>query len=151
MSDQRPADRVAGTTPETGDGERSLESLHAEIRERFGVLPNFFQLTPASPETTANLWGFARFAYLDSPLDSLFKERLFVYLSRFCNVPYCITRHVGFLLGLGRPSGDARAQVQSVADVIRLLRRPLPRGAALEPLMELCDRSERPIADLPAP
>jgi signal transduction histidine kinase/ActR/RegA family two-component response regulator len=151
MSDQRPADGGAGTTPEAGDGERSLESLHAEIRERFGVLPNFFRLTPESPETTANLWGFARFAYLDNPLDSLFKERLFVYLSRFCNVRYCITRHVGFLLGLGRPSGDARAQVQSVADVIRLLRRPLPRGAALELLIELCDRSERPIADLPAP
>src|SRR5678815_4045772 len=139
MSDQRPADGGAGTTPEAGDGERSLESLHAEIRERFGVLPNFFRLTPESPETTANLWGFARFAYLDNPLDSLFKERLFVYLSRFCDVRYCITRHVGFLLGLGRPSGDAHAPIQSVPEVIRLLRRPLPRGQALEPHLALLE------------
>ena len=34
--------------------------------------------------------GFVRFAYLDNPLPSLFKERLFVYLSRSCIVRYCI-------------------------------------------------------------
>ena len=129
----------------------SWESLQGEIRGRFGVLPNFFGLTPESPETTANLWGFARFAYLDNPLPSLFKERLFVYLSRFCDVRYCITRHVGFLIGLGRPSGDAHARIQSVPEVIRLLRRPLPRGQALEPLVARCSRLERPLTVLPEP
>ena len=83
--------------------------LAADVRDRFGVLPNFFRLADSTPEITANLWGFARFAYLDNPLPSLFKERLFVYLSRFCEVRYCIARHVGFLIGLGRPSGDAHA------------------------------------------
>ena len=38
------------------------------------------------------LWLFAKAAYLDSPIPTLFKERLFVYLSRFCEVRYCITR-----------------------------------------------------------
>ena len=80
-------------------------ALQEQVRDRFGVLPNFFQLAPDTPEITANLWGFAKFAYLDNPLPSLFKERLFVYLSRFCEVRYCIVRHVGFLIGLGRPSG----------------------------------------------
>lgn len=75
--------------------------LEAEVEQRFGVLPNFFRLAPENPEITANLWGFARFAYLDNPLPSLFKERLFVFLSRFCEVRYCIARHVGFLAGLG--------------------------------------------------
>jgi hypothetical protein len=46
------------------------------------------------------LWLFAKAAYLDAPIPTLFKERLFVYLSRFCEVRYCITRHVGFLWGL---------------------------------------------------
>ena len=55
--------------------------LENEIAKRFGVLPNFFRLSAADPKIAANLWGFAQFAYLDKSLPSLFKERLFVYLS----------------------------------------------------------------------
>ena len=75
---------------------RSAE-LENRVDERFGVLPNFFRLAPETPEITEKLWGFAQAAYLDNPLPSLFKERLFVYLSRFCAVRYCIARHAGFL------------------------------------------------------
>jgi len=45
-----------------------------------------------NPGLIDELWAFAKSAYLDSPLPSLFKERLFVYLSRFCAVRYCIVR-----------------------------------------------------------
>jgi hypothetical protein len=107
--------------------------LQAEVRQRFGVLPNFFSLARDASDITANLWGMARFAYLDNPLPSLFKERLFVYLSRFCEVRYCIVRHVGFLVGLGRPSGDRQCPPQNVEQVVRLIRRALPRDSALEP------------------
>ena len=96
------------------------------VEERFGVLPNFFRLAPETPEITEKLWGFAQAAYLDNPLPSVFKERLFVHLSRFCAVRYCIARHVGFLVGLGRPAGDPTARTQSVTDVVKLLRRPFP-------------------------
>jgi hypothetical protein len=75
--------------------------LENEIAKRFGVLPNFFRRESSDPTIAKNLWGFAPFAYLDNPLPSLFKERLFVYLSRFCDIRYCIARHVGFLAGLG--------------------------------------------------
>src|SRR5258706_3414888 len=86
--------------------------LENEIAKRFGVLPNFFRLASSNPQIASNLWGFAQFAYLDNPLPSLFKERLFVYLSRFCEVRYCIARllsRIGpcclrFLL----PTGDSR-------------------------------------------
>src|SRR5678815_3930538 len=61
------------------------DPLNAEVLDRFGVIPNFFRLAADTPEITKNLWGFARFGYLDNPMPSLFKERLFVYLSRFCN------------------------------------------------------------------
>src|SRR6266436_10283219 len=64
----------------------------------FGVMPNFFCSASAAPGLIEELWAFARSAYLDSPLPSLFKERLFVHLSRFCEVRYCIVRHVGFLI-----------------------------------------------------
>ena len=78
------------------------QHLHVDIENRFGLLPNFFRLAQ-DPQILINLWGFARFAYLDNPLPSLFKERLFVYVSRFCEVRYCIARHVGFLVGLDDP------------------------------------------------
>ncbi len=103
-------------------------NLQRRVNERFGVLPNFFQLSPETPEITEKLWGFAQAAYLDNPLPSVFKERLFVHLSRFCAVRYCIARHTGFLIGLGRPAGDKDARAETVVDVVKLLRRPLPRG-----------------------
>jgi signal transduction histidine kinase len=61
-------------------------------------------------------------------MPSVFKERLFVWLSRFCPMRYCIVRHVGFLLGggHGRPAGDAAAGPQTIDEVIELLRRPSP-------------------------
>src|SRR5687767_12195664 len=103
--------------------DQSPQQLFDEVKQRFGVMPNFFRTAPDNPEITANLWGFAQFAYLNNPLPSLFKERLFVYLSRFCVQRYCIVRHVGFLSGLGRPSGDANSPVQAIEDIIRLIRR----------------------------
>jgi signal transduction histidine kinase/ActR/RegA family two-component response regulator len=110
----------------------TMNSLQAAVEDRFGVLPNFFCLGGDAPQITANLWGFAQFGYLDNPLPSLFKERLFVYLSRFCGVRYCIARHVGFLVGLGHPAGDRACPPDTIERVVRLIRRPLPRGDALE-------------------
>jgi signal transduction histidine kinase len=103
-------------------------SFHTDVAARFGILPNFFRSAQAAPELIQQLWGFAKAGYLDNPMPSVFKERLFVWLSRFCPMRYCIVRHVGFLLGgtHGRSSGDATSLPQTVADVVRLLRRPTP-------------------------
>src|SRR5713101_5344076 len=110
----------------------TASDLQRRVNERFGVLPNFFRLSPETPEITEKLWGFAQAAYLDNPLPSVFKERLFVHLSRFCAVRYCMARHVGFLVGLGRPAGDKRARVQSIVEIVGLLQRPFPRGHELK-------------------
>src|ERR1700722_13480645 len=123
--------------------------LHTEVGNRFGVLPNFFRLASEAPEITANLWGFAKFGYLDNPLPSLFKERLFVYLSRFCAVRYCIARHVGFLTGLGRPAGDAHARVHSAEEIVGLLQRPFPRGHELELRLSHCATCPVPLVEMP--
>ena len=96
------------------------------VSDRFGLVPNFFQSAPDAPELAQRLWDFARELYLDKPIPSLFKERLFVYLSRFCEVRYCITRHCGFLIGRGHSSGDPLVQVESVAQAIELLKTPTP-------------------------
>ena len=97
-----------------------------EVADRFGILPNFFCSADAAPGLAEELWKFAKAAYLDSPMPLRFKECLFVHLSRFCEVRYCIVRHVGFLIGQGRPAGDAEAQCETIAQVIEMLRRPLP-------------------------
>jgi len=113
--------------------------LESSVAARFGVLPNFFRLTTDDPQITENLWGFAQFAYLDNPLPSLLKERLFVYLSLFCEVRYCIARHVGFLVGLGRPAGDPQCLPQSIEEVLPLLRGDLPFKSDLDPHLALCE------------
>jgi len=124
-------------------------NLEHRVEERFGVLPNFFRLAPETPEITEKLWGFAEAAYLDNPLPSVFKERLFVHLSRFCAVRYCIGRHVGFLVGLGRPAGDPAVRTQSIADVVKLLRLPFPRGEELQSRLSLCAAYPAPIVEMP--
>jgi len=123
--------------------------LQRRVNERFGVLPNFFRLSPETPEITEKLWGFAQAAYLDNPLPSIFKERLFVHLSRFCAVRYCIARHTGFLIGLGWPAGDNAARTASVADVVKLLRRPLPQGPELMSRLLFCSQSTAPLVEMP--
>jgi PAS domain S-box-containing protein len=125
--------------------------LPARVEGRFRILPNFFRLAPETPEITEKLWGFAQAAYLDNPMPSIFKERLFVYLSRFCAVRYCIARHVGFLVGLGRPAGDAAVQPHSIVDVVHLLRRPFPREKELQLRLSRCMNCPAPLDEMPAP
>jgi hypothetical protein len=104
----------------------SQEDFEREVAARFGLVPNFFRSAPDAPFIIRELWLFAKSAYLDTPIPTLFKERLFVYLSRFCEVRYCVTRHCGFLLGLGRSAGDPDAPAMTIAQVVRLLQRPIP-------------------------
>jgi len=158
MAQDRPPRAVGNSEGETlGPPERkperqqpvSVSELEKRVEARFGVLPNFFRLPSETPKIIENLWAFAQAAYLDNPLPSVFKERLFVHLSRFCAVRYCIARHVGFLVGLGRPAGDATVATQSVADVVQLLRRPFPRGQELQPCLILCAACPAPLAEMP--
>lgn len=131
-------------TPPAGD------DFPAEVRSRFGILPNFFCTAGSAPELVEELWGFAKSAYLDSPLPSLFKERLFVQLSRFCDIRYCIVRHVGFLVGEGRPAGDASVRPESITQAIALLSRPVPDGKQLDHSLVLLERVTFPVA-IPEP
>src|SRR5580658_5742749 len=92
-----------------------MSELEKRVRERFGVLPNFFLLAAEAPEITEKLWGFAQAAYLDNPLPSGVKERLFVHLSRFCAVRYCLARRPRLLVGpqcrgaaVARPGADTQ-------------------------------------------
>jgi two-component sensor histidine kinase len=127
------------------------KDFEGEVAARFGLVPNFFRSAPDAPFVVRELWQFAKSAYLDTPIPTLFKERLFVYLSRFCEVRYCITRHCGFLLGFGRSAGDPDASPMTISQVIRLLRRPVPTeedtGAALARLEALAAPIDWPLPE----
>src|SRR6185369_17087642 len=129
----------------------STREFHAEVTHRFGVLPNFFRSANAAQELIQQLWGFAKSGYLDNPMPSVFKERLFVWLSRFCPMRYCIVRHVGFLLGRehGHSSGDTAATPQTVADVVRLLRRSTPWQRDMTLVYQELERLVSPIETWP--
>lgn len=120
------------------------------VTERLGVLPSFFCTAEAAPGLVEKLWDFARSAYFDNPMPSLFKERLFVHLSRFCVVRYCIVRHVGFLLGAGYPAGDRDCLPQTVQDVEALLSRPVPDADGFEWAISRLSSANQP-AELPGP
>jgi len=83
-------------------------------------------------------------------MPSLFKERLFVFLSRFCPVRYCIVRHCGFLVGYGHASGDPAVHTQTIDQVIHLLKVPPPWRREIEPIYESLAAIKQPI-DWPAP
>src|ERR1700689_4550648 len=126
------------------------ENFEREVAARFGLVPNFFRSAPDAPFVIRELWVFAKAAYLDTPIPTLFKERLFVYLSRFCEVRYCVTRHCGFLLGLGRAAGDRNAEAMTINQVIRLLQRSVPNEECTSAALARLEAVIAPI-DWPTP
>jgi hypothetical protein len=137
---------IAILFPDAGDSQKpAQEAFEREVAARFGLVPNFFRSAPDAPFVVHELWRFAKAAYLDAPIPTLLKERLFVYLSRFCEVRYCITRHCGFLLGLGRAAGDPDAQAMTITQVIRLLQRPVPSDKCFSTALGQFDAVSQPI------
>lgn len=136
----------AASTPQNTE----REDFEREVAARFGLVPNFFRSAPDAPFVIRELWLFAKSAYLDTPIPTLFKERLFVYLSRFCEVRYCITRHCGFLLGLGRSAGDPQASAMTISQVTRLLQRPIPTEEGTSAALARLEAIAEPI-DWPSP
>jgi len=137
---------IVGDKRSSGDS----TTFQQAVMDRFGLVPNFFQSTPDAPEVAEQFWDFAKSVYLDNPIPSLFKERLLVYLSRFCEVRYCLARHCGFLIGRGHSSGDPLVQVQTVAQAIRLLKTPAPWQRDLDALLLPLEGISTPI-DWPEP
>jgi hypothetical protein len=123
----------------------ALGPFHRNVTGRFGLAPNFFMSAPDAPEIVEKLWDFATSAYLDNPIPSLFKERLFVFLSRFCQVRYCIVRHCGFLVGYGHSSGDALAAPQTIEQAPSFSRYPRPGGDSSIQFTNAWRPSRRPL------
>ncbi|CCD94146.1 putative histidine kinase with PAS/PAC motif [Bradyrhizobium sp. ORS 375] len=124
-------------------------AFEREIVQRLGLMPNLFRPPPSAPEATRQLWQLAKCAYLDAPLPPLFKERLAVHLSRLAGSAYCLTRHFGFLIGLGWPAGDSTSRPETLDQARQLLSLPLtdaPHVAAALDRLEAVGTS-RPIPE----
>jgi two-component sensor histidine kinase len=130
--------------------ESRMSDFEREVADRFGLVPNFFASAPDAPNIVERLWYFAKSEYVDSPIPALFKERLFVYLSRFCQVRYCILRHAAFLLGYGHAGGDPSAPAQTIAQAIRLLRAAPPWERDIDAALKTVEADPR-LTDWPAP
>jgi len=127
-----------------------LESLWEEIQQHMGVCPSFFRLASADPSLARGLFDLAKFAYLESPLPSVFKEKLFTYLSRFCGVRYCVTRHAAFLLGRGRIAGDSTCSPFTTEEILDLLSEPFPERDQLSEILSALEALPAPLDSLPA-
>jgi signal transduction histidine kinase len=114
----------------------ALEEVRARIANRFGLVPSFFMQARAEPPIVEAMFGLVEFAYFDSPLPALFKERLFTYVSRYCRVPYCMARHCAFLLGCGNVSGHPEVDGISVEEAVALLRTPFPDAQRRDELLK---------------
>ena len=78
-----------------------------------------------------------------------FKERLFTWLSRFCEVRYCVARHCAFLLGRGRVAGDASAPPLSAEQALTLLKELMPDKEELPEYLRALEETPAPLGDWP--
>lgn len=132
--------------PETAVASRISAQIKAEIQAKFGFVPPFFEPAESSPQVLENLWQQTLSAYVNNPLPALFKEKLSAYLSRFCNVPYCMVCHSCTLRPLGLKAREVLALLDAAppteADIDRCLAilaaqpQPLKDWSKLNPILE---------------
>ncbi len=124
--------------------------LHEEIERRLGHRPTLFGSASSAPEVVEGLWRFAERTYLDNPLPSLFKERLFTYLSRFCRDRYSAARHCGYLLGMGQVAGDPHCPPLVLREALALFEQPPADPRELAARVEQLEALPEEIGDWPA-
>lgn len=122
------------------------EGLLRRVENRFGLVPSIFRTAEQSSVVSEALFEQARACYLDLPLPPMFKERLFTYLSRYCQAPYCVARHCGFLLGRGNIAGSWQMSAQRTEEVIAVLAGPDPDASRIVELESQTDHGENDFA-----
>ncbi len=119
---------------------RTNKQIISEVSACFGYLPSLFVPDQENTQVLDNLWQQTLAAYVNNPLPTLFKEKLFAYLSRYCSVSYCIVCHSCALGRLG----------MSAKHILQLLESPAPTLAELEEIKALLANAS-PLTSLPEP
>ena len=110
---------------------RTSEQIKTEIEEKFGFFPPFFNQAQPAPQVLENLWQQTLSAYVDNPLPTLFKEKLSAYLSRYCDIAYCLVCHSCTLYSLG----------MKAREIWELLELPSPMETDIEKHLEVLAHS----------
>ena len=77
------------------------KKITAKIIDHLGFFPSFLVSAIETPAILENLWEQTLSAYINNPLPELFKEKLFVFVSRYCSSPYFVICHSCTLRSLG--------------------------------------------------
>jgi PAS domain S-box-containing protein len=125
--------------PLRDDSQRPLDELWAEIESRFGICPSFFKLGQPYPPIAWHVFRMTESAYLDNPIPGLFKDKLFTWLSRLCDVRYCVARHCAFLLRQGVTAEQALA----------LLNEPMPGKEQMPEYLRALEQTPTPLEAWP--
>ena len=65
-----------------------------EITQKFGYFPLFFRPAKETPDVLESLWRQTKDHYLESPLPTLFKEKLALVVTQFSSSPYSFMFHI---------------------------------------------------------
>jgi hypothetical protein len=104
---------------ELAEHQASMLQLQAGGRGSLRHPPQFsFAPADAAPGLVESSGSLQQSAYLDSPFAFAVQGAALRPSLAILRVRYCIVRHVGFLIGEGRPAGDAEAGRETVEQVI---------------------------------
>jgi PAS domain S-box-containing protein len=73
---------------------RTVAQIKAEIKEQLGLYPSFFVPAELTPDVLETLWQQTRLAYLNNPLPTLLKQKIFVTLSEYCHNFHTVLYHL---------------------------------------------------------
>jgi len=65
---------------------RTITEIQAEILDKYGFVPTFFEPAIPTPTVLDNLWQQTKSADINNPLPSQFKQKLFAYLSKYSGI-----------------------------------------------------------------
>jgi PAS domain S-box-containing protein len=97
---------------------RSSREIKAEIQERLGFVPAFFEPAEPVPALLESLWQQSRAAYLDNPLPGVFKERAGACVAMQSRVLYALQHHCCALHALGASGSEILRLLEGAGSLI---------------------------------
>jgi PAS domain S-box-containing protein len=97
---------------------RSSHEIKAEILERLGFVPAFFEPAEPVPALLESLWQQSRVAYLDNPLPGVFKERAAACVAVQCRVLYGLQHHCCALHALGASGSEILRLLEDAGSLV---------------------------------
>jgi uncharacterized peroxidase-related enzyme len=120
-----------------------LKQIYAQLRQRFGFLPNYFQALGGTPQLIEAHLALGGKILEDGALSKVIKEQIGVVVSGINSSSYCIAIHLELLrqMGMDKPLGRKLATEYSQA----------PVEEKVQALFRFADKLTRRQADIDKP